>query len=174
MGYMASGDVTVTITDEQKVALALLWSSEPGASGDIVSQVFAQAGIESCHESRESSDTTVYSGWFNDKWGAWIEEPLRLLAQAGAELTCQFRGEDDATWAIRSEMGSGVYQEESLVLVPQSRLAELERAAASAARLRSALTGLVPGQCLSAGKLQDMLDGDDALLEPATGPIAGA
>lgn len=163
MGYNASGDISVVVTEPQRVALALAWDQPRETLGlndanDIVEQILAFGGVEGISVDQTGDGNSCYTGWYSSKWGTWIETALRTLASHGAALHCPFRGEDEAAWIVTSQLGSGICEEESILDVPQSRLAALEKDEAAISRLRTALADQPAGQVFTAHQIRQLLD----------------
>lgn len=131
MGYYATGDITFTIPEHVEVALAL--SSEKFSReryGDFIPDegqppylyALTYEGFESYDQYRDEDGSLVVSTRFDTKWRNDAEKLLRQLAETGAGVEGQMRGEDDALWGYMSAVGAGRLVEDRLLTVPQSTM----------------------------------------------------
>lgn len=145
MGYIVTGDLAVTVTKTQELALALdLPNFLPdlnvvGSRNPLVVDILThRTNFEPDGQTVDSDGTTHLNFYHSEKWRYdAVTTALDWLAGHGALIDGEFVGEEGERWAYFTR--DNVLHEEGVHLIRSSRLTQLEQAEQQLTRLLTAL-----------------------------------
>jgi hypothetical protein len=159
MGYNYTADIAITLTDTAQAAIALdldalrerLGASNMNADTDILfastddtilDRLLAYLDFDGeilTSTTPDGEHVTVFTGYASNKWHQSIETTLAFLAEHGAGLEIDCRGEDDELWGYRAASGSNTITIEDKVVLMRSEYVALNAAKSALDKVAVAL-----------------------------------